>query len=232
MKEFIKESFKNNGYELSEKQALQFEIYLNFLVEENEKYNLTAITDKKEIVFKHFIDSVLPISSIKKNARVVDIGTGAGFPGIPLKILREDIEIVLVDSLQKRVNFLEKLASMLSLKNYKCVHARAEDFIKDERENFDIALSRAVAATATLSEYLLPYVKVGGYAIMYKGQKADEELEEGKKAIKVLGGKVGEIQRFDLPEIGNRAVIIIEKVFKTDKKYPRGKNLPKTKPII
>ncbi len=232
MKEFIKKSFEKFGFNLSLEMALQFEIYLNFLLEENEKYNLTAITNKNEVVFKHFIDSVLPQKDIKYGARIVDIGTGAGFPGVPLKILRPDLNIVLVDSLQKRVNFLNQLIVKLSLKNCSCVHARAEEFIVKERESFDYAISRAVAATNTLSEYLLPFVKVGGQVIMYKGQKADEELEVGQTSIKLLGGKIKEVQRFDIDEIGNRAIIFIDKVSKTDKKYPRGKNLPKTKPIV
>lgn len=232
MKEIIKEKFAEFGFNLSQRQIEQFEIYLNFLLEENEKFNLTAITDKKEVVLKHFIDSVLPQSYIKKGARIVDIGTGAGFPGVPLKIIRDDIEIVLVDSLNKRVVFLEKLKELLSLENCKCVHSRAEDFVKDEREKFDYALSRAVAGLPTLSEYLLPYVKVGGQVIMYKGQKADQELEEGQKAIKVLGGRLNEVVKFEIEELGNRSIILIDKISHCDKKFPRGKNLPKSKPIV
>ncbi len=231
MKTLINEYFEKYGFKLSDRQLEQFEIYLNFLLEENEKYNLTAITDKKDVILKHFIDSVLPEKYIKQNARIVDVGTGAGFPGVPLKIIRNDIEIVLVDSLQKRVNFLDKLIKMLSLQNCKCVHARAEDFALKERENFDYALSRAVAAVPTLSEYLLPLVKLGGKVLMYKGQKAETELGSGQNAIKVLGGKVLELKKYDIEEIGNRAIIIIEKITKTDKKYPRSKNLPKIKPI-
>ena len=233
MKEIIKSSFENYGIVLTDKQVEQFEIYYNFLVEENEKYNLTAITEKKEVAIKHFVDSVLPYKTIPQNASIIDVGTGAGFPGVPLKILREDLKLTLLDSLQKRVRFLKELTHKLELKNVTCVHARAEDYCREKREKFDVATSRAVAATNTLSEYLIPYVKKGGLVLMYKGSKAEEELIEGEKAIKTLGGKVSLIQKFFLKEVeSERNVVVIEKLFPTPSKFPRGKNLPKTKPIV
>ena len=203
------------------------------LIAENEKFNLTAITQPNEVAIKHFLDSILPMMEIPRGARVVDVGTGGGFPGIPLKIMRDDIEIVLLDSLQKRIKFLEEAKTLLGLSKTKCVHARAEDYVKNEREKFDIAISRAVASTPTLVEYLLPYVKVGGKVIMYKGSKASEELAEGQKAIKEMGGKVDKILEFRLKEIeSDRNIVVLKKIAHTNPKYPRGKNLPKTKPII
>lgn len=233
MKDFIKEKFKKYGFDLNSRQLSCFEEYFAFLVEENKKYNLTAITDFEGVVIKHFIDSCLGEKAIPKNASVVDVGTGAGFPGVPLKILRPDIKLTLVDSLQKRVNFLNMLAEKLDIP-LKTFHARSEDFAQTHRECFDIALSRAVASIPTLSEYLLPLVKVGGRALMYKGDRLQKELSLGKNAITILGGNVGKAHEFILEESDNskRYILEIEKVKKTDKKYPRGKNLPKTKPLV
>ena len=233
MQDFIKEKFKNYGFNLTDKQANDFAVYYEFLVQENEKYNLTAITEKEDVTIKHFIDSVLPEKYISKNASVIDVGTGAGFPGVPLKILRPDIKLTLVDSLQKRINFLNMLIEKLQLKGVETFHARSEDFAQTHREKYDVALSRAVASLPTLSEYLLPLVKVGGKALMYKSERLNEELSLGQKAITVLGGKVGKTYDFTLEEFNNskRFILEINKIKPTDKKYPRGKNLPKTKPI-
>lgn len=234
MKNLLLSKFKKYGFDLTEKQITNFEIYYNFLIEENQKYNLTAITEKEDVVIKHFIDSVLPAHYIPQNASVVDVGTGAGFPSIPLKILRPDLKLFLVDSLQKRINFLNMLIKKLNLENVQTFHSRCEDFTQNNREKFDITLSRAVASIPTLSEYLLPLVKIGGKALMYKGDKLTEELSAGENAIKLLGGKVRNIYKFTLEESDNskRFVLEIEKIRHTDKKYPRMKNLPKTKPII
>ncbi len=161
MKELIKNTFINYGYSLSDKQIRQFEIFYQFLVEENKKYNLTAITEPEEVVVKHFIDSILPEKVIKQGSTVIDVGTGAGFPGVPLKILRPDIKLTLLDSLQKRINFLEQLLFKLDINDVITTHSRAEDYVKNKREFFDFAVSRAVAQIPTLAEYLLPYVKVG-----------------------------------------------------------------------
>ena len=227
------ELFEKYGINLSEKQENQFDIFFNFLISENEKYNLTAITEENEVLVKHFLDSVLPYKEIPQNAKVIDIGTGAGFPGVPLKILRPDIKLTLVDSLQKRVNFLQSLLSMLEINDVKTVHSRAEDYVKTNRETFDIALSRAVAQIPTLSEYLLPYVKVGGKVLMYKGSNFEDEINQGKRAISTLGGKLDRVLQFKIEEIDIfRAIVIIKKQNSTNPLYPRGKNLPKTKPIL
>lgn len=233
MRNFIKEIFKKYNLQLNDKQIEQFIIYMDYLLEENEKYNLTAITNREEVVIKHFVDSVLPLAEIEKGASVIDVGTGAGFPGVPLKILRPDIKLTLLDSLQKRINFLNNLLNKLEITGVVTLHSRAEDYAIKAREKFDVALSRAVASVPTLSEYLLPFVKVGGKVIMYKGSSAQEELASGEKAILTLGGKLERVIEFNLQEVDSeRKVAIIKKVKPTDKKYPRGKNLPKTKPII
>lgn len=233
MKDLIAQIFKNYNFELNNKQIEQFYSYYTFLIQENEKFNLTAITDPLEVIVKHFVDSVLAEKYIKNSARIIDVGTGAGFPGVPLKILRPDIKVTLLDSLQKRVNFLNQLIDKLQLKEIKAVHARAEDYVKEEREKFDVALSRAVAQIPTLSEYLLPYVKIGGKAIMYKGLNIDEELEMGRYAIKTLGGVVESQKEFELQEVsGSRSIIIISKTSHTPTKHPRGKNQPRTNPLI
>lgn len=233
MKDLIAQIFKNYNFELNNKQIEQFYSYYTFLIQENEKFNLTAITDPLEVIVKHFVDSVLAEKYIKNSARIIDVGTGAGFPGVPLKILRPDIKVTLLDSLQKRVNFLNQLIDKLQLKEINAVHARAEDYVKEEREKFDVALSRAVAQIPTLSEYLLPYVEIGGKAIMYKGLNIDEELEMGRYAIKTLGGVVESQQEFELQEVSSsRSIIIISKTSHTPTKYPRGKNQPRTNPLI
>lgn len=233
MESLIKKYFEKYKIEISQKQITQFVKFFDYLTTENEKFNLTAITQPDEVVIKHFIDSVLPAYEIPKNAKVIDVGTGAGFPGIPLKIMREDIEIVLLDSLQKRVKFLEELKNLLGLDKVKCVHARAEDYVKESREIFDVATSRAVASIPTLSEYLLPYVKVGGRVLMYKGAQADEEISAGKKAIKTMGGEIERVEKFRLDEVeSERNIVLIKKISRTNSIYPRGKNLPKTKPVV
>ena len=233
MKELIKQCFESYNLPINDVQAEKFAKFYDYLVCENQKFNLTAITEKKEVAIKHFVDSVLPIKDIPHGAKVIDVGTGGGFPGVPIKIMRDDVEIVLLDSLQKRIKFLEEVKKLLNLNKTTCVHSRAEDYVRETREKFDVALSRAVASTPTLAEYLLPYVKVGGKVIMYKGSKGEEELKEGERAIKELGGKLDKVERFSLKEVDSeRIVFTIKKVGKTNAKYPRGKNLPKTKPIV
>ena len=231
MKELIKQEFSKYGIALSAGQCEMFEKYYKFLIEENQKFNLTAITEEKDVITKHFIDSVLPYQTLPKNASVIDVGSGAGLPGLPLKILRPDLKIVLLDSLQKRVNFLAECIQLLGIKDAISVHARVEDYCQDNREKFDVAVSRAVAQVNTLSEYLLPLVKVGGRAIMYKSQRLDDELEVGRKAIKILGGEIERIDEFSL-DGQERKILLIKKVTPSPKAYPRGKNLPKVKPII
>ena len=233
MKDLIIKLFKNYGYNLTDKQINQFVIYYEFLVEENSKYNLTSITDKEEVIIKHFIDSILPEKNIKYGATVIDVGTGAGFPGVPLKIIRSDIKLTLLDSLQKRINFLDQLLFKIEINDVVTTHSRAEDYVKNKREYFDVALSRAVAQIPTLVEYLLPYVKIGGKVLMYKGQKVEDEIKTGEKAIKELGGKIFSIENFHLSEVeSSRYIVVLGKIKHTPIKYPRSKNLPKTKPII
>lgn len=233
MKNLIKKIFSKYNFELSENQISQFEKYFNILVSENQKYNLTAITEPTEVVIKHFIDSVLPIAQLKTNSTVIDVGSGAGFPGVPLKILHPDLKVTLIDSLQKRVNFLNMVISELGLQNISAFHYRAEDYAQIKREYFDYALSRAVAAIPTLSEYLIPFVKKGGEVLMYKGTKVNEEISAGEKAIKTLGGKIKKVLEYNLEDVDSkRYVLVIKKINNTNKIYPRGKNLPKNKPIL
>ncbi len=203
----------------------KFNIYMKLLLEWNEKINLTAITEPSEIMTKHFLDSLTCIQSgfIKDGARLVDVGTGAGFPGIPIKIERNDIKLTLMDSLNKRINFLKEVSSELSL-NANCVHIRVEDAGNDVkyREKFDVAVSRAVANLSTLSEYCLPLVKVGGVMLAMKGKEIDEELDNAKPLIKLLGGEVAEVQlhTIDGTDI-THSIVVIKKVSNTPKKYPR-----------
>ena len=230
----IKEYSKEISIKLSEEQIEKFYDYMKLLLEWNEKINLTAITDEKEVILKHFIDSLTINKYINGGDKIVDVGTGAGFPGIPIKIIREDVEIVLVDSLNKRINFLNEVIDKLELKNIKTIHARAEEFgrMKEYREQFDKSTSRAVANLSTLSEYLLPLVKVKGKCICMKGAEIKEELNESEKAIKTLGGEVEKVESFNLPQSDfSRNIIIIEKVKNTDKKYPRKPGTPSKEPI-
>lgn len=232
MEKTIKEIFKTYGYDLKQNQIDLFLKYYNFLIEENRKYNLTAITEPMEVMVKHFIDSIIAEKFIKKNSKVIDIGSGAGFPGVPLKILRPDLKITLLDSLNKRINFLNQLIDILKLKDIEAVHARAEDFVKCCREKYDVALSRAVAQVPTLAEYLIPYVKINGTIIMYKGINVKEEIEKGKKAIEILGAKIEAEETFYLKEVESlRSIIILKKIKATPKQYPRDKNKAKTSPI-
>lgn len=220
---------------LNEKQKEQFYNYMNLLLEWNEKINLTAIIEPDEVILKHFIDSITISKYIKQNAYVADIGTGAGLPGIPLKILREDIEIILVDSLNKRINFLNEVISALNLQNIKTVHSRAEDFgnNREYREKFDVVTSRAVANLATLSEYLIPLAKIEGKCLCMKGPDAEDEINNAKKAISILGGTITNVHKFNLPDsdIG-RTVVEINKIKATDKKYPRKAGVPSKEPLI
>lgn len=226
----IKEIFNSYNINLSNEQEEKFLRYYEFLVQENQKYNLTAITSKEDVFCKHFLDSVLPTEEIEKNAKVIDIGSGAGFPAVPLKIVRPDLKFTLVDSLNKRVNFLNQLFYKINLSDIEAVHSRAEDYIKNNREKFDISVARAVAPLNTLLEYMVPYLKVGGKCLIYKSQKLEEELLQAKTAMEILSVKVVKILQYELAG-ATRKVLVVEKMEKTKEKYPRGKNLPKLKPL-
>lgn len=227
----LTEIFKKNGIILSNLQEEQFEKYFEVLIETNKVLNLTAITEENEVILKHFLDSVLPHRYFDENSTVVDVGSGAGFPAIPLKIIRPDLNVCMVDSLNKRVNFLNNVVNLLNFENITAIHSRAEDFAKENREKFDIAIARAVAELNTLVEYLLPLVKIGGIAVIYKSTKLNDELKKSQKAIEILGGKVEKIENFAIEGI-ERNILIIKKIKITPKKYPRDKNKPKTNPIV
>ena len=230
----IYNSFKQLNIDLTQQQKEQFNSYYNLLIDYNNKVNLTAITEESEVYIKHFIDSVVAYNLLEKNVLVCDIGTGAGFPAIPLKIVRPDIKLLLVDSLEKRTKFLNLLVDELQLDNVEIVHCRAEDIGNSEkyREKCDICVSRGVAKLNTLSEYCMPLIKVGGKMIAYKSYNIDDELLESEKAIKEFGGKIEEIKEIQLPNTDIvRKLVIINKESLTPKKYPRGLNKPKLQPI-
>ncbi|MFR0823594.1 MAG: 16S rRNA (guanine(527)-N(7))-methyltransferase RsmG [Clostridia bacterium] len=227
------EKLKKIGIVIKEEEANQFYKYMQLLLEWNQKMNLTAITEPEEVVNKHFIDSMTIKKHIKDNQDIVDVGTGAGFPGIPLAIMQSGSQFTLVDSLNKRITFLEKVKKEIDLVNIKNVHSRVEDFAKNYRESYDVATSRAVAGLPILLEYLLPLVKIGGKCICMKGSDIKEELEKAKKSLVILGGKVQEVEEFTLPDTQiRRSIVIIEKVKKTPEKYPRKAGIPAKEPLI
>lgn len=233
--EYLIQSFEKQNFNLSETQIAQFMKYYELLIEWNEKMNLTAITDFEEVVEKHFIDSVLgsrfmPYLSGRK---VIDVGTGAGFPGIPLKILYPDVQVLLLDSLQKRVGFLDTVISELKLTGISAVHGRAEELSRkpEYREKYDICVSRAVARLSSLCEFCLPFVKVNGMFLAYKSQKAEEELKEAENAIKLLSGGNTLLSKLTLGDDMNRTFIQIRKISQIDDKYPRGGGKPLKQPL-
>lgn len=221
---------------LTERQINQFYQYYEILIEWNQIMNLTAITEMRDVIRKHFVDSLTLIMAVpelkNQRASLVDVGTGAGFPGVPLKIVFPDLQITLMDSLNKRIRFLNTVTEQLALKGIMTVHGRAEDLAhkKEYRESFDYCVSRAVANMATLSEYCIPFVKPGGIFIAYKSGKIEDELKTAEKAIRILGGKTESVVRFSLEE-GDRTLIEIKKAGKTDKKYPRKAGTPAKEPI-
>ena len=215
---------KQINVEISEEKANAFYKYNKLLLEWNEKINLTAITDEREIILKHFIDSLTINKYVENVDNVMDIGTGAGFPGIPLKIMNESKSFILVDALNKRINFLEEVKNSLKLNSLDLIHSRSEDLAKDlnYRENMDIVTSRAVANLRVLVEYMLPFVKLNGLCVCMKGPNIKEEIEDAENAIKTLGGNIEKVDRIILPESEiERNIIVIKKISKTPSKYPR-----------
>lgn len=231
IRELIDAIKKKINLELSEDLALKFYLYKNFLVEENKKYNLTRITDDREIIYKHFVDSLYILKydflyKIINNKKIIDVGTGAGFPGLPLAIMLDKSKFCLVDSLSKRINFLNKVIDLLKIKNVETIHHRTEDLAQDKkyRENFDVVVSRAVANMSVLSELTLPFLKNGGSAVFYKLSDCNEELEKSKNSFKILGDC--DIKKIDYDDIliendALHSFIVVNKNKTIDKKYPR-----------
>lgn len=212
---------------MSQLNDAQLDLYLKELLKWNKKFNLTSITDPEEIRKKHFEDSLLLLQVIPLTSQtIVDVGSGAGFPGIPLKIACPGIKLTLIESTKKKVEFLKYIIQILGLKDTEAVWARAEDFAQTQRESFDLAISRAVAKLNTLSEYCLPLIKIGGIFVAYKEEQVEKEIKEAEAAIQILGGKLKEIKHFPL-----RSLVIIEKISKTPEKYPRRAGMAKKRPL-
>lgn len=219
---------------LTDEQIQQFITYYEMLIEKNKVMNLTAITEYDEVIEKHFLDSIslCQVYDLSKPVKILDMGTGAGFPGVPLKIAFPEIEVTLADSLNKRIKFLDEVIEELGLQKVTTVHARAEELArkKEHRENYDVVVSRAVANLSTLGEYCIPFVKEGGCFISYKSGEVEEEVENAKKAIKILGGQIKNIFKFDLSD-QKRSFITIEKIKTTPKTYPRKAGTPAKMPL-
>ena len=222
-----------HNIECTESMLHQFRIYFEFLTEYNKFVNLTSLTNAEDVYIKHFADSMLGQKFIKKGATVCDVGTGAGFPGVVLKIVRPDINLTLVDGLQKRVDFLKQLLTKLDISGVTVLHNRAEDadFKSQYLNSFDFVVSRAVAKLNTLAEYCLPFVKVGGCCVAYKSNDCQEEILQAKNCIDILGGEYKETINLNVDDNIERSFVIIEKIKKTNDKYPRGQNKPRLKPL-
>ena len=232
----LKDYLKEININATDKQIAELERFKDMLVEKNKVMNLTGITESDEVDRLHFTDSAYPLAlpELKNAKKIIDVGTGAGFPGVVLKILAPEKEILLNDSLLKRLKFLDEVIMDLDLKDIETVHARSEDLahVNGHREAYDIAISRAVARLATLTEYMLGFVKVGGYMLSMKSGDIDEEAMEAKKAIEVLGGEIVNIHKYRLFDEFDRSIVVVKKVKAIPKKYPRGKNQAKTNPIL
>lgn len=231
---FLEQYIEKMNIVLDETQKSQFYKYMNLLIEWNQKINLTAIIEPKDIILKHFVDSMTINKYLEENINIIDVGTGAGFPGIPIKISKQNLNVTLLDSLNKRINFLNTVVDKLKLENINCIHGRAEEFarMKQKRENYDVATSRAVANLNVLAEYLLPFVKIGGKCICMKGPNIEEEIENSKNAIKILGGKIEKVEEFSLPKTDiKRTIILIRKEKITPVLYPRKAGIPSKSPL-
>ena len=236
MKDILNQAFTSEGFNLTEQQNKQFVTYFDMLIDWNQKINLTAIEEPTEVAYKHFVDSACLMRVVPdlKHKTMIDIGTGAGFPGVPLNIMEPELYVTLFDSLNKRILFLQELCKALELKNIRAVHGRAEEFgIKpDYRQQFDIATARAVASMPVLLEICLPFVKKGGIFIALKGPELENEIKESSNALKELGGKVVDVQQFTLADGAyTRNLAVIEKIKDTPKKYPRKAGTPQKKPL-
>ena len=239
MKDILKEEINKIGIQLDDEQMNQFLKYYDLLTEWNRFMNLTAITDYKEVIQKHFVDSLsiikaIDIEYLQEDKHLIDIGTGAGFPGIPIKIVFPKLKITLLDSLNKRIKFLNEVIGGLKLKDIEAIHGRAEDYARHEkyREQYDVCVSRAVANLSSLSEYCLPYVKVGGRFVSYKSGDIGEEVNDASKAIALLGGKKERIEKFQLPDTDiQRSFVVIRKTKNTQKRYPRKAGMPTKEPL-
>lgn len=234
-KDILLKTAEQSQLELSDKQVELFTRYYELLIEWNEKMNLTALTEPQDVALKHFCDSILLLkyTDIPQDSSLIDVGTGAGFPSIPVKIMRPDIKLCLLDSLNKRLVFLKEVVNELGLTSVEIIHSRAEDGARQTnlREKFDFATSRAVAQLNVLSEYCLPYVKVGGAFLAMKGKYSEEEISNAKSAIKLLGGKTEKVSTYNLTDGSERTIIDVRKIVKTDKLYPRNSSKIKSKPL-
>ncbi|WP_040195437.1 16S rRNA (guanine(527)-N(7))-methyltransferase RsmG [Candidatus Soleaferrea massiliensis] len=223
--DYLIEQSDRYGILYAQKQLDMFEVYADKLLEWNQKMNLTAITDPQEIMVKHFLDSLLLLTVVHlpKGAKLIDVGTGAGFPGMALKIMRPDLRVTLLDSLQKRLTFLQVLADELGIPDIEYLHARAEDAGRNpaHREQYDFAVSRAVANLRELSEYCLPLVRQGGYFISYKGYEMEEEAAQAEKAVEILGGRLEHVEKLELPGDNKRSLLFIKKISQTSSRFPR-----------
>ena len=219
---------------LNDEQIISFYKYMNLLIEKNKVMNLTAITDPEEIIIKHFMDSLTISKYLEDNSKIIDVGTGAGFPGIPVKMQNDTLEICLLDSLNKRINFLQEVINENKINKIKAIHGRAEDFgqNREYREKYNYAVSRAVAPLNILLEYMMPFVTIGGICICMKGNIQAEEIEKGKNAAAILGGEIIKTERFKLLDTENeRAIILVKKTKQTPKIYPRNPGTPSKKPL-
>lgn len=231
--ERLAEIMKKEGFVLSPRQESRMKKHAELLLFYNTQFNLTAITDEEEIIYKHYIDSLAGLDFIKNGDKIIDIGSGAGFPSLPLKIFLPDTEFVLLDSLNKRVGFLKTAIEALELSGISAIHSRIEDAANttEHREKYDCVLARAVAPLNTLVEYALPFLKIGGRLIAYKGDKVQEELDGAKNALSKLRGKVSETREYKLMDTFTRHLVIVEKTAQTPEIYPRGQNKPKKLPL-